>query len=150
MSIDIDFIEYEWIPTLRSGEYEQETTGYLHKGNGYCCLGVACDLFIRRGELDGWSSDFFKKHEGWITDDTYALGDEYQWLPAQLAERLGMNPQGGRTDGKTFTDGNGNCGYETLTEANDDAIPFSKIADLVENYVEELKANATTKASSPG
>jgi len=38
-----DFINNEWIPALLSGEYKQGT-GFLKKGDCYCCLGVAADL----------------------------------------------------------------------------------------------------------
>ena len=35
----------KWTKALRSGKYKQ-TTGALQDGNGFCCLGVACDVFI--------------------------------------------------------------------------------------------------------
>lgn len=39
----------KWCEALESGEYEQ-TKDCLHEnGDGYCCLGVACELAI----LDG-------------------------------------------------------------------------------------------------
>lgn len=36
---------YIWLAALRSGKYPQ-TTGKLQDEKGYCCLGVACELFI--------------------------------------------------------------------------------------------------------
>lgn len=41
----------KWIAALRSGEYEQ-TRGALNDENGFCCLGVACDLFIPKNKLE--------------------------------------------------------------------------------------------------
>jgi len=38
----------KWVLALRSGEYSQ-TTGKLQDEQGYCCLGVACDIFIPDG-----------------------------------------------------------------------------------------------------
>lgn len=35
----------EWIDALRSGEYKQ-SRNRLQDANGYCCMGVACELFI--------------------------------------------------------------------------------------------------------
>lgn len=32
-----------WIAALRSGKYRQSTC-YLNTANGFCCLGVACDI----------------------------------------------------------------------------------------------------------
>ena len=36
-------IKEKWVAALRSGEYKQ-TRGYLSNSNGFCCLGVLCDL----------------------------------------------------------------------------------------------------------
>jgi hypothetical protein len=35
----------KWARVLRSGKYKQ-TTGALQDSTGFCCLGVACDIFI--------------------------------------------------------------------------------------------------------
>ncbi len=35
----------KWVEALRSGKYNQ-CQGGLQDSNGYCCLGVACDVFI--------------------------------------------------------------------------------------------------------
>lgn len=39
-----------WIDALRLGKYKQ-TKGMLQGREGYCCLGVACDLFIKEDVL---------------------------------------------------------------------------------------------------
>lgn len=41
----------KWAAALESGEYHQ-TTNVLQDSDGYCCLGVLCDLAIKDG-LDG-------------------------------------------------------------------------------------------------
>jgi hypothetical protein len=38
-----------WINALRSGKYKQ-TTYKLQTEEGYCCLGVACELFIPKNK----------------------------------------------------------------------------------------------------
>ena len=38
-----------WIKALRSGKFKQ-TTGTLQDRNGYCCLGVACEVVIPKGK----------------------------------------------------------------------------------------------------
>lgn len=40
-----------WVKALRSGKYKQ-TKGTLQNNQGYCCLGVACDLFIENKETN--------------------------------------------------------------------------------------------------
>lgn len=42
MSFDRVLFE-RWLTALRSDQYKQ-TTGHLRIGDGFCCLGVACDL----------------------------------------------------------------------------------------------------------
>ena len=37
-----------WVAALRSGEYKQ-TQGQLWSGDGFCCLGVLCDLAAKDG-----------------------------------------------------------------------------------------------------
>lgn len=40
----------KWCEALRSGKYKQ-TRGFLHDSDGYCCLGVACKVFIPQKDL---------------------------------------------------------------------------------------------------
>ena len=40
----------KWTDALRSGKYDQ-TEGELQNRTGYCCLGVACKLFIESGDI---------------------------------------------------------------------------------------------------
>lgn len=40
----------KWINALRSGKYKQ-TKKTLHDAEGYCCLGVACDIFLKKKSL---------------------------------------------------------------------------------------------------
>ncbi len=41
-------VKAKWVAALRSGEYKQ-ATGALSEGNGFCCLGVLCDLSAKEG-----------------------------------------------------------------------------------------------------
>jgi hypothetical protein len=47
MTLDL---KRKWIAALRSGEYRQAQNG-LRTSDGYCCLGVLCDIV----DPDGWS-----------------------------------------------------------------------------------------------
>jgi len=40
----------KWLKALESGEYSQQHEAILHNNNGFCCLGVACEIF--KGELN--------------------------------------------------------------------------------------------------
>jgi hypothetical protein len=37
-----------WVEALESGQYQQERSA-LRQGDGYCCLGVACEVAIANG-----------------------------------------------------------------------------------------------------
>lgn len=39
-------IKEQWVSALRSGEYTQ-TDEVLRDRNGFCCLGVLCDLYLK-------------------------------------------------------------------------------------------------------
>lgn len=44
----------KWVDALRSGKYKQ-TTETLQDANGFCCLGVACEIFIPESRLQHYS-----------------------------------------------------------------------------------------------
>lgn len=95
-----------WIDALRSGEYKQ-TGGRLQDAQGYCCLGVACDIFIPKklqildpnGFLSGGApinqydapnwlkelvADFFYKTEEHLT----SLNDSNEYSFDEIADLL--------------------------------------------------------------
>lgn len=39
-------IKEQWVAALRSGEYQQTKT-VLHDSEGFCCLGVLADLYLK-------------------------------------------------------------------------------------------------------
>lgn len=52
-------IKNRWVNALRSGEYQQ-TKNWLVRENGYCCLGVLCEIAVQDGvvieEAGGYTS----------------------------------------------------------------------------------------------
>lgn len=49
-------LQEEWILALESGKYRQ-AQGKLKKEEGFCCLGVACDLMIKKAPVSySWDS----------------------------------------------------------------------------------------------
>lgn len=51
-------IKKKWLKALRSGEYTQ-TRGVLHNDNGFCCLGVLCDIYAKEKKIDWKRKDSF-------------------------------------------------------------------------------------------
>lgn len=108
----------KWVAALRSGEYEQ-CRDQLRDGNRFCCLGVACDVAIKKG----WVSD-----DKWI-GDTYVediLWDEDMELPPPVIAAYGLDSSDPRLPGG-----------KTLISLNDeDHLSFPEIADAIEKAYE--------------
>ena len=119
------------VVALRSGDYEQIRTR-LRKGDGFCCLGVACDLFMKENPEWRWAP------EDLMDQSSFARrGDptEYTALPPKVKEWLGFqNNFGGfepaDVEDDTF-DGEHVKGG-TLADVNDSGFTFNQIADLIE------------------
>lgn len=48
----------KWIDALRSGNYTQARGG-LRDGDGFCCLGVMCDLEVNEDTVHKWRGNYF-------------------------------------------------------------------------------------------
>src|SRR5438067_2342849 len=103
----------KWVAALRSGEYTQ-CTGRLHiKGDGYCCLGVACDLYQKEvGDLEVKT-----RTHGPVGVEEILYDGSHGVLAGKVVHWLGLNsPQG------SFEDPNGSdndSDDDSLTNAND-------------------------------
>src|SRR5262245_39316984 len=72
-----------WLKALRSGKYQQ-TREKLRDENGYCCLGVLCDLYAKT-HFNRW-----RKQQAWADDIHYTLLKEDGELPYQVKEWAGL------------------------------------------------------------
>ena len=114
-----------WVAALRSDEYKQGKSA-LHRtaGDGgpdmWCCLGVACDVYLKAGGT-------LKVKKRQRPRDPWASYDgETAFLPKVVLEWLGLRTQTG-----SFARG-------SLIRANDSGISFSEIADIIESEPEGL------------
>jgi hypothetical protein len=108
-----------WVEALRSGEYTQ-CTKRLAKPNGYCCLGVACEVFMKNGgELQKATDKYGIYYNG-----------EYLTLPRVVRDWLGL-----RTENGSIDDG------IALSEKNDHGASFEEIANIIEAAPQGLFAN---------
>lgn len=113
--MDVDFLK-RWVAALRSGDYAQ-VRGYLHTPEGFCCLGVACDLI----DPDGWDEQ--QSGEGIASSRKYfPYQNNLFWIPTMLAARIGIY--------QYFQD--------KLSSMNDeDKVNFDDIADYIEKELIE-------------
>lgn len=112
-----------WAEALESGKYAQ-TKGALRDRNGYCCLGVACDLYAKdTGEA--WKKDA----------DGYQFLYNVGSLPQQVCEWLGLKDHGfGTYCGQFWVGG----GIDSLAGRNDGGASFQEIAELIRAAPEGL------------
>ena len=119
-----DEIKRRWIAKLESGEYPQ-TKSVLADDSGYCCLGVLCEVAVEDGIV-------FKKEDPdrvWYTSKLDDSDTEGAVLPFAVRDWAGLpniNPE------VPHTDEDGDSIIESLAELNDRDMPFSQIANLIE------------------
>jgi len=121
-------IKTKWVAALRSGEYEQ-TGGMLRSNNGYCCLGVLCDLYAKETGMKWWEGGGKYAMHG---NDTMLPHEVRAW--AHLADEFGAyveveTDEGGATYPPYLAN-------PSLTELNDSwAYNFKMIADVIEQQL---------------
>ena len=103
----------KWTDALRSGDYEQ-THEVLNQNGKMCCLGVACDLYM-------------KEHGGEWTPSislpgAYTFADQATVAPKMVMEWLGLKSHNG-----VYHD------MRCLAEDNDMGKTFDQIADIIDS-----------------
>lgn len=120
-------IKQEWIEALRSGDYKQ-TQEALKDQNGYCCLGVLCDIAVNQGIVQWGEPDVMGCHP---------IDGEFDHLPEKVVDWV--NDKSTQVSG--FINGEGRLPYaypvgetycQTLIGLNDAGLPFESIADIIE------------------
>jgi len=107
-------IKQKWVSALRSGEYQQ-TQRYLRKEDGFCCLGVLCDLYGKENNVEWQHNEV----------DGYFYGNHFSILPSSVVEWSGI------ADSNPYVNG----GTDTLGGLNDRGSTFEQIADVIEEHL---------------
>lgn len=125
-------IKQKWIEALRSEEYTQ-TEGKLHTPEGYCCLGVLTDLYLKETNQQ-W--EFHEKTGDIISDDFYTFEETDDFLPKSVSDWAGLNTNCPEVVVENGYDGdeydNGEDYSTELSELNDHGYNFGSIAELIE------------------
>lgn len=131
-----------WVDALRSGKYPQAKE-VLCSNEGYCCLGVLCELAVEAGVIppgrepteEEWSDnagdlpDVPNDIEGVIAYDGYAT------MPSVKVQGwAGLKTSIGSFMENTDTENT----YTCLASKNDGGATFAEIADIIESKVDEL------------
>lgn len=106
----------KWIQALRSGEFNQ-AKGALETDNGYCCMGVACEILIPK--------DYLTYPYG-LKDQIYGNFPGYHLNAPQWLKSVNMCFE--------------NVTGKSLSTLNDwEGYTFDEIADLLEAvYIEKV------------
>lgn len=115
----IEEYKKEWVSALRSGQYKQITDN-LCTDDGFCCLGVLCEINMDRFDMNKGSSynNTYSYHMNGESEDTI--------LPKALCLELGLP----KNNPEVYINGN----LTTVAMLNDRYwFTFNEIADVIEN-----------------
>lgn len=101
----------KWVAALESGEYGQ-TKNMLTNGQGFCCLGVACEISGLGEWVDGPYGEWVYEVDGEGSNEL---------LPEPVREWLGLAGEGGDFNSDT----------ESLANLNDKGKTFKSIAKVI-------------------
>jgi hypothetical protein len=102
-------VKEKWIAALRSGKYRQDLA-FLHPfPDGFCCLGVLCDV-VNNGRWRAVGNDEFFSYRGPQNYESSCV------VPCDLADELELT----------------SAQQQKLSRMNDDGVSFEVIADYIE------------------
>lgn len=112
----------KWVAALRSGKYEQDSEAlFSPSSGGYCCLGVACHISGQR-----------PSHIAYRTMPSRVMAAK--WFDVEPKDLLPHRIAPSRTNSAAFSIIYGDRKTD-LVQLNDTGVPFSTIADLIEEQM---------------
>jgi hypothetical protein len=126
----------KWVESLRNGEYTQ-TTENLRSTEGYCVMGVLCDLHYKETAEGWWNYD---ENENY-TYETFTGEEEKYFIPLEVmnwAELKNINPRFTEYVDKTKYSEAELSEKTHLVSLNDKNTSFNELADIIEKYMEIL------------
>lgn len=115
-------IKQKWLDALRSGKYSQAQER-LHTEEGFCCLGVLCEVYIKEHGLD--RSLMWEPGTGIDEDELFIFGSS-TYLPTEVTNWAKVPRTGQIRTPEKMID---------LADLNDGGTTFQEIADLIEEYL---------------
>lgn len=124
-------IKQKWIDALRSGEYPQGRSK-LYSGDGFCCLGVLCDIYAKEVGDIAW----VKKDPSKTVDvdkwDYWYFDDQSEVLPDCVCKWAEMD----ENDPVVINDIVGQEDYiTTLSSLNDKGVTFEDLSEVIEEQL---------------
>lgn len=134
-------IKGRWLEALRSGDYPQ-TRRRLADDNGYCCLGVLCEIAVEDGIVTKGTAGGSLDDGIVYTSATDSADYEFSVLPVAVFEWAGMTEPNPRMDLtlEDIPEHARDIALEgprySLADLNDNLrMDFSEIADVIEKQL---------------
>ena len=124
-------IKQKWVDALRSGKYDQGSEK-LRSHQGYCCLGVLCDLYSQELNQEWEFRGAFEEENTQPTDNWY-FDNASEFLPESVREWAGFSlpsPQV-RVD-VTENDDEDDWFYDDIANLNDTGYTFNDLAKIIQ------------------
>ena len=120
-------IKQKWVDALRSGKYTQAQSK-LYSGDGFCCLGVLCDIYAKEvGDIAWVKKDPSKT---WIDVDKWDywyFDDQSEVLPDCVCKWAELD----ENDPDVYK----NCVLTTLASLNDKGVTFEDLSEVIEEQL---------------
>lgn len=126
----------KWVNALRSGKYQQ-TQGHLRDKTGYCCLGVACEIYLEETGRGSWQASAGHNAYQYSIDP---FERSHTSLPGSVRRWLGLQSASGNYLRKGALRPGSFSQRDNLATANDDGRDFEEIADIIESQPSGLFA----------
>lgn len=122
-------VKEKWIDALRSGKYEQGSEK-LRSVQGYCCLGVLCDLYSKEQGTE-WEFRGLDENTHQTTDYWY-FDEEGEFLPKSVMEWSGLETNCPEVNVNTDTD---EGDYDLIANLNDSGYNFTELSNIIEEQL---------------
>ena len=124
-------VKQKWIDALRSGKYEQGSEK-LRSQQGYCCLGVLCDLYAQEHETQ-WEFRGNEETNLQLMDYWY-FEDQSEFLPDSVKEwaELPVGNPSVRVDVSEEDDENDWFYKDEIANLNDSGYTFNELSNVIE------------------
>jgi len=123
-------IKQKWIDALRSGKYHQGQSK-LYSGDGFCCLGVLCDIYANQVGDITWEK---RNPNGRFDDDKWDywyFDDQSEVLPECVSKWAELD----ENDPVVTKDIVGQDIITTLASLNDKGATFEDLAEVIEEQL---------------
>jgi uncharacterized protein YeaC (DUF1315 family) len=124
-------IKQKWVDALRSGKYDQGSEK-LRSYQGYCCLGVLCDLYAQEQNVE-WEFRGVDEDDRQVLEYWYFDG-EGEFLPKSVREWAGLSissPQV-RVDVTEDDDEDDWFYNDDIANLNDTGYTFNDLAKMIQ------------------